>query len=61
LDFSLETEEFGAKKVIDLKEGGSQIPVTEENKEEYVRLVVEHRLETSIQNQAKAFLEGFYE
>lgn len=61
LDFSLETEEFGAKKVIDLKEGGSDIPVTEENKAEYVRLVVEHRLETSIQKQAKAFLGGFYE
>ena len=47
--------------MIDLKEGGSNIPVTEENKGEYVRLVVEHRLETSIQKQAKAFLGGFYE
>jgi E3 ubiquitin-protein ligase HUWE1 len=61
LDFSLETEEFGAKKIIDLKDGGSDIPVTEENKEEYVKLVVEHRLETSIQKQAQAFLAGFYE
>jgi E3 ubiquitin-protein ligase HUWE1 len=61
LDFSLEVEEFGAKKVIDLKENGSQIPVTEENKQEYVTLVVEHRLESAIKDQVNAFLDGFYE
>ncbi|GHJ84973.1 hypothetical protein NliqN6_1375 [Naganishia liquefaciens] len=61
LDFSLEVEEFGAKKVIDLKPNGSQIPVTEENKKEYVELVVEHRLESAIKDQVKAFLDGFYE
>ncbi|KAJ9104930.1 hypothetical protein QFC19_003725 [Naganishia cerealis] len=61
LDFSLEVEEFGAKKVIDLKENGSQIPVTEENKQEYVKLVVEHRLESAIKEQIKAILDGFYE
>ncbi|KAJ9117613.1 hypothetical protein QFC22_004463 [Naganishia vaughanmartiniae] len=61
LDFSLEVEEFGAKKVIDLKENGSQIPVTEENKQEYVNLVVEHRLESAIKDQIKAILDGFYE
>lgn len=61
LDFSLEVEEFGAKKIIDLKPNGAQIPVTEENKKEYVDLVVEHRLESAIKDQVKAFLDGFYE
>lgn len=61
LDFSLEVEEFGAKKVIDLKPNGSEIPVTEENKQEYVTLVVEHRLDSAIKDQVKAFLDGFYE
>jgi E3 ubiquitin-protein ligase HUWE1 len=37
------------------------MPVTEANKEEYVRLVVSYRLDNSIKNQIKAFLEGFYE
>lgn len=60
LDFSLEVDDFGEKKTIDLKEDGAKIPVTEENKAEYVRLVVEHRLETAIKDQVAAFLDGFY-
>lgn len=46
---------------MELKEGGAAIPVTEENKEEYVRLVVSYRLDNSIKDQVKAFLDGFYE
>ncbi len=61
LDFSLEVDEFGDKKVIDLKPGGATIPVTEENKDEYVRLVVQYRLDSAIKDQIGAFLEGFYE
>jgi E3 ubiquitin-protein ligase HUWE1 len=61
LDFSMEVEEFGTKKVIDLKPNGASIPVTNENKEEYVRLVVQYRLDTSIKEQVAAFLQGFYE
>ena len=44
-----------------LKEGGAKVQVTEENKQEYVRLVVSYRLDNSIKQQIKAFLEGFYE
>lgn len=61
LDYSLEVDEFGTKKVIDLKEGGADITVTEENKEEYVRLVVQYRLDAAIKEQINAFLGGFYE
>ncbi|KAH9603413.1 hypothetical protein KSS87_004335 [Heliosperma pusillum] len=39
--------------------GGRNIKVTEENKHQYVDLVVEHRLTTAIRPQINAFLEGF--
>lgn len=61
VDFTLEADEFGVNKTVELKENGAQIPVTEENKQEYVRLVVEYRLDTAIKDQVKAFLDGFYE
>ncbi|KAG9832096.1 hypothetical protein KCU77_g12914, partial [Aureobasidium melanogenum] len=35
--------------------------VTEENKQEYVRLVVEHRLIKSVEEQLEHFLKGFHE
>ena len=60
-EFTIEDDQFGEKTVVELKPGGAQIPVTEENKEEYVRLVVSYRLDNSIASQIKAFLEGFYE
>ena len=60
-EFTIEDDQFGEKKVVELKEGGAAIPVTEENKQEYVRLVVSYRLDNSIKQQIKAFLEGFYE
>jgi len=60
-EFTIEDDQFGEKKTVELKEGGSKVSVTEQNKEEYVRLVVSYRLDHSIQTQIKAFLEGFYE
>lgn len=51
LTFSVDTEEFGETRVIDLKPGGSAIAVTEQNKQEYVRLVTEQRLTMSIRAQ----------
>jgi len=60
-EFTIEDDQFGEKKVVELKEGGAEISVTEENKEEYVRLVVGYRVENSIKDQIKSFLNGFYE
>ncbi|KAM9934239.1 hypothetical protein OXX80_006164, partial [Metschnikowia pulcherrima] len=37
------------------------IPVTEENKQDYVRLVVEYRLQTSVNEQMQNFITGFHE
>ncbi|SPO41451.1 related to ubiquitin-protein ligase 1 [Pseudozyma flocculosa] len=59
LTFSVDAEEFGETKIIELKPDGANIPVTEANKVEYVRLVTEQRLTQSIRSQIDAFLEGF--
>ncbi|KAJ1976936.1 E3 ubiquitin-protein ligase tom1 [Dimargaris xerosporica] len=61
LTFSLEVEEFGKESTVELKPGGSEIPVTEENKHEYVRLVCEQRLTRSIKDQIDHFLTGFHD
>ena len=61
LTFSIEDHSFGRSQVIDLLPNGRSVPVTEENKEEYVRLVCQHRMTTSIQSQIKSYLAGFYE
>ena len=56
--FSVETEAFGITEVVDLIENGRNIPVTEENKQEYVQLVVEYRLTGSVKAQLEEFLKG---
>ncbi|KAJ3416767.1 hypothetical protein HDV05_000141 [Chytridiales sp. JEL 0842] len=61
LTFSTEVDDFGRKKIIDLKPNGHSIPVTEENKKEYVALITEQKLTTAIKDQINAFLGGFYE
>lgn len=57
-NFAVETDDFGEKQVIDLIEGGRHIPVTQENKEEYVQRVVEYRLTGSVKEQLDNFLKG---
>ena len=56
--FSIETEAFGVTQIVDLIESGRNIPVTEENKQEYVQLVVEYRLTGSVKAQLEEFLKG---
>ncbi len=41
-----------------LKEGGTEISVTEENKAEYIQLLVEHRVVGAIRPQITAFRNG---
>ncbi|KAL1959539.1 hypothetical protein VTO42DRAFT_1984 [Malbranchea cinnamomea] len=60
-NFSIEVDDFGEKQVIDLVENGRNIPVTEQNKEEYVQRVVEHRLVGSVKEQLDHFLKGFHD
>jgi E3 ubiquitin-protein ligase HUWE1 len=56
--FSVDDDVFGVVNTVDLKPGGRDIPVTQENKEEYVRLIVEHKLLSSVKDQMEHFLKG---
>lgn len=51
LTFSLEIQEFGVTEVRELKENGGNIPVTEENKLEYIQLVCKLKMSVSINQQ----------
>ncbi|KAI9741181.1 MAG: hypothetical protein M1834_002894 [Cirrosporium novae-zelandiae] len=59
--FSIEENDFGATKIIDLIDNGRSIAVTEENKQEYVQLVVEYKLTGSVKQQLEEFLKGFHD
>ncbi|KAI0243771.1 E3 ubiquitin-protein ligase tom1 [Massospora cicadina] len=60
-NFCVETEDFGRKLVLELKPGGQDITVTQENKFEYVQLVTEQKLYGAIKDQIEHFLRGFHE
>lgn len=61
LTFSTEMDDFGVRKIVDLKSNGRNIQVIEANKGEYVKLVTEMKLTTAIKSQLDAFLKGFHE
>ncbi|XP_050313082.1 E3 ubiquitin-protein ligase HUWE1 isoform X3 [Anthonomus grandis grandis] len=61
LTFSTEISEFGVTETRDLIANGRHIPVTEENKMEYVRLVCQMKMTGAIKQQLSAFLDGFYD
>ncbi|XP_002735403.1 E3 ubiquitin-protein ligase Su(dx)-like, partial [Saccoglossus kowalevskii] len=61
LTFSADFDVLGKVESHDLKPGGSEIAVTEENKEEYLSLMTEWRFNRGIEEQTKSFLEGFNE
>jgi E3 ubiquitin-protein ligase NEDD4 len=59
--FSTEDERFGVMTTEDLIPDGRNIDVTNENKKEYVDLMVKWRIEKRIAEQFQAFKEGFQE
>lgn len=59
--FSQEVEKFGVTEIVDLKPGGRDIDVTNENKKEFVELVTEFRIYKRVEEQFKAFMSGFNE
>jgi len=63
LTFSMDIkDEFGNIKTIELKPDGANIDVTDENKNEYIDLVIENKLiNTNDKEQLEAFKKGFYE
>lgn len=58
LDFTISNNELDEHEVVELKPGGSKIPVTRENKIEYVHLVADYRLNKQIRAQCAAFKRG---
>eukprot|EP01035_Chromulina_nebulosa_P017425 gene17425-22977_t len=57
LTFSAESQIFGKTEVVDLIPNGRNIPVDDENKFDYVRLISHHRMTTAIKAQIESFLD----
>ncbi|GMK53858.1 hypothetical protein CspeluHIS016_0104440 [Cutaneotrichosporon spelunceum] len=58
LTFSVAEDEFGVAKSVDLIPGGSEIPVTAENRHEYIALVCKYKLDRQFAAQSEAFFAG---
>ncbi|KAJ4475005.1 HECT-domain-containing protein [Lentinula aciculospora] len=61
LNFTVEVEEFGTTRTIDLIRNGSHIAVTKENRLQYIYLVSHFKLSKQIKLQSEAFFEGLSE
>ena len=59
--FSATEDRFGEFITVDFKPGGSEIPVTEKNKREFVDLVAHYRIIGRVEEQFSAFIDGFFE
>jgi hypothetical protein len=59
LTFEITWMDLGTERTKELKPGGCEIPVTSDNKEEYVMLYVKWLLVDSVQTQYKEFERGF--
>uniref|UniRef100_A0ABD2WL90 E3 ubiquitin-protein ligase n=1 Tax=Trichogramma kaykai TaxID=54128 RepID=A0ABD2WL90_9HYME len=59
LTFCVDEDSFGHTSQRELKTNGANIPVTNENKDEYIQLVIQWRFVSRVQEQMNAFLEGF--
>ncbi|KAG0694768.1 HECT-domain-containing protein [Suillus ampliporus] len=58
LNFTVATEDFGVAKAVDLIPDGSNVPVTRENRLQYIYLTSHYRLSKQIKLQSEAFFEG---
>ncbi|KAL0711996.1 hypothetical protein Bca4012_018974 [Brassica carinata] len=61
LTFVLETEELGKRETKELKKDGKYTAVNSENREEYVKLLINKRFVASISELVKKFSEGFFD
>uniref|UniRef100_A0A671REJ5 E3 ubiquitin-protein ligase n=1 Tax=Sinocyclocheilus anshuiensis TaxID=1608454 RepID=A0A671REJ5_9TELE len=61
LRFTIDEELFGQTHQHELKPGGADIVINDNNKKEYIHLVMQWRFVDRIQRQMTAFKEGFYE
>lgn len=60
LDFTIVSEEIGQAHVEEMKPGGANIPVTNENRIEYIHLVADFKLNRQIRSQCVAFRYDFF-
>lgn len=58
--FTADVENFGQRRVIDLKPNSSNTTLSEVNKAEYFELMVNYKLSVELKPQIDAFLEGFH-
>jgi len=58
-DFTVSLEAFGAMTMSELKPGGAEIAVTNDNRAEYAELYAHHLLVGAVQPQFDAFMKGF--
>ncbi|XP_065905816.1 ubiquitin-protein ligase E3C-like isoform X2 [Dysidea avara] len=58
LTFSNTSNSMGNVQTIDLKPNGSALPVTDDNKFEYIHLVANYRLNRQLSRQCESFREG---
>jgi ubiquitin-protein ligase E3 A len=58
-NFTIDVECFGAVNEVELKEGGKDIPVTRENRREFVDLFVKFSLIKQCEGQLASFKKGF--
>jgi len=61
LTFSVDDDQFGETKTVDLIPDGRNIAVTNENKKRYVELVTEWKIQKRVEEQFNAFITGFNE
>lgn len=61
LTFSADDERFGEVLTVDLKSNGRTIEVTDDNKKEYVELFAQWKIVDRVQEQFRAFMDGFNE
>ena len=60
LTFSTSYDNFGFEQIVEFVPGGEAVPVTNQNKQEFVEKYIEWYLTTSIKDQFKPFYRGFY-
>merc|ERR1719211_268512 len=60
MTFQISVGEYGKIKTVDLKPDGDDVPVTSENREEFVSLYLEHLLNSAVLERFRAFYLGFH-
>ena len=57
--FEVEFDYFGELRSVELKPGGAAVPVTNDNRAEFVRCITDYYLNKSVEEQFSAFASGF--